>query len=200
MLSLNKVQRYTIFSNQRRYFYMKIKFLKLKDWLILSLMGLMGFSSCHSSKQLAVPEPEPKPTPKPREEIRLMYGVPTMDYHISGRVKDANGKPVKGVAVNMLERGLNATADTIYGDQDNIQRYLKNNEVRTDGQGRFVLKTQDMPRESVRVLVRDTDGKAEGEYKNQLLEVPVDNVDRSKANGMYQGTFIKTMEIELEEK
>ena len=179
---------------------MKIRILKLKDWLILSLMGLMGFSSCHSTKELTAPEPEPKPTPKPREEIRLMYGVPTMDYHISGRVKDAKGKPVEGVAINMLERGLNATADTIYGDQDNIRRYLKKNEVRTDSQGRFVVNAQDLPRESVRVLVRDTDGKANGEYKNQLLEVPVDNVDRSKANGMYQGSFIKVIEIELEER
>ena len=179
---------------------MKIRILKLKDWLILSLMGLFGFSSCHSSKQLTAPEPEPSPTPKPREEIRLMYGVPTMDYHISGRVKDAKGKPVEGVAINMLEHGLNATADTIYGDQNNIRRYLQKNEVRTDSQGRFVVNTQDVPRESVRVLVRDTDGKANGEYKNQLLEVPVDNVDKSKASGWYQGTFIKVMEIELEGK
>ena len=179
---------------------MKIRILKLKDWLILSLMGLMGFSSCHSTKELTAPEPETKPTPKPREEIRLMYGVPTMDFHISGRVKDSKGKPVEGVAINMLERGLNATADTIYGDQDNIQRYLKRTEVRTDSQGRFVVNTQDLPRESVRVLVRDTDGNANGEYKNQLLEVPVDNVDRSKANGMYQGSFIKVMEIELEDR
>ena len=63
-----------------------------------------------------------------------------------------------------------------------------------------MVNAQDLPRESVRVLVRDTDGKANGEYKNQLLEVPVDNVDRSKANGMYQGSFIKVMEIELEER
>ena len=179
---------------------MKIKFLKLKDWLILSLMGLLGFSSCHSTKELTAPEPESKPTPKPREEIRLMYGVPTMDFHISGHVKDSNGKPVKDVAVNMLERGLDATADTIYGDQDNIRRYLEKNEVRTDSKGRFDLRAQGRPQESVRVLVRDTDGKDNGEYKNQMLEVKVNNVDRSNADGWNQGIFNKELEIQLEER
>lgn len=179
---------------------MKIKILKLKDWLILSLMGLMGFSSCQSHKQLAAPEQEPGPAPKPREEIRLMYGVPTMDYRISGQVKDASGKPVKGVAVNMLERGLNDTADTIYGNQDNIRRYLNNTEVRTDDKGRFLISTQEMPRESVRVLVRDTDGEANGEYKNQLLDIKVTDVDKSNADGWYQGVFFKELEIKLEEK
>lgn len=179
---------------------MKIKILKLKDWLILSLMGLLGFSSCHSTKELTAPEPESKPTPKPREEIRLMYGVPTMDFRISGHVKDANGKPVKGVAVNMLERGIEATADTIYGDQDNIRRYLEKNEVRTDRRGYFELSMQGRPQESVRVLVRDTDGKTNGEYRNQLLEVKVNNVDRSNAGGWNQGSFSKEVEIQLEEK
>ena len=187
---------------------MKIKILKLKDWLIVSLMSMLGFTSCHSSKQLpteptenpAVEEKEPRPEPRAREEIRVMYGVPTMDYRISGRVKDANGKPVEGAAVNMLERGIKATADTIYGDQDNIRRYLEKNEVRTDGQGRFTLETKDLPRDSVRVLVRDADGKANGEYKNRLIEIPVENVDKSNANGWYQGSFSKEMEIEMEVK
>ena len=64
---------------------MKIKYLKLKNWLIVSLMGALGFSSCHSHKQLAQPEEEQPPQPQPREEIRLMYGVPTMGYRIMGQ-------------------------------------------------------------------------------------------------------------------
>lgn len=179
---------------------MKIKILKLKDWLIVSLMGLMGFSSCHSHKQLAAPEEETNRTPIPREELRLMYGVPTMDYRISGHVKDADGKPVKGVAINMLERGLEATADTIFGDQENIRRALKKSEVRSDRNGNFTINAQDLPWDSVRVLVRDTDGEANGEYKNQLLEIQVDNVDKSNAGGWYLGVFNKELEIQLEEK
>lgn len=181
---------------------MKIKFLKLKNWLIVSLMGALGLSSCHSHKQLASPQEEPEPQPSPREEIRVMYGVPTMGYHIMGQVKDRQGKPVEGVSVNLLEHGLEATADTIYGDQENIRKYLKKNEVKTDKRGNFELHHDGLPRENVRVLVRDTDGEANGQYKNRLLDVPVkaDNIDKTNAGGWNQGTFNTTIDIELESK
>ena len=35
---------------------MKIKYLKLKNWLLVSLMGMLGFTACKSSKQ-ATAEP-----------------------------------------------------------------------------------------------------------------------------------------------
>lgn len=179
---------------------MKVKYLKFKNWLLVSVMGALGLSSCHCGKQVAAPEEEEIPVVRPREEMRLMYGVPTMDYQIRGRVKDADGKPVKNIRVNMLERGLEATADTIYGDQNNIRKYLESNEVRTDSEGRFELKASDLPQEQVRILVRDADGKSNGQFRNQLLEVKADNVDRSQAQGMYQGTFNKEVEIRLENK
>ena len=181
---------------------MKIKFLKLKNWLIVSLMSALGLSSCHSHKQLAQPEEEQAPRPQPREEIRLMYGVPTMGYRIMGQVKDRNGRPVEGVSVNLLEHGGEATADTIYGDQENIKKYLENNEVKTDKRGNFELRHDGMPREKVRVLVRDTDGKANGRYKNRLLDVPVkaENIDKTNAGGWNQGTFSTKIDIELESK
>lgn len=181
---------------------MKIKFLKLENWLLVSLIGVLGLSSCHSSKQLAEPELEQEAATRPREEIRLMYGTPTMDFHVSGHVKDAKGKPVKGVAVNMLERGIEATADTIYGDQENISKYLERNAVMTDRKGNFTLQSSGLPQESLRVLVRDVDGKENGEYRNQLLDIKVSNedIDRTNAGGWYQGTVNKRVEIELEKK
>ena len=181
---------------------MKIKYLKLKNWLIVSLMGALGLSSCHSHKQLAQPEEEQPPRPQPREEIRLMYGVPTMGYRIMGHVKDPQGRPVKDISVNVLEQGVEATADTIYGDQENIRRYLKRNEVKTDNRGNFELRYDDTPRQNVRVLVRDTDGPANGQYKNRLLDVPVkaENIDKTNAGGWNQGTFSTKIDIELESK
>lgn len=179
---------------------MKVKYFQLKNWLLVSVMGALGLSSCHCSKKAAEAQEEDVPVVRPREEMRLMYGVPTMDYQIRGRVKDASGKPVKNIRVNLLERGLEATADTIYGDQDNIRKYLESNEVRTDGEGRFEIKSSDLPQEQVRILVRDVDGKSNGQYRNQLLDVKADHVDRSQAQGMYQGTFNKEMEIRLENK
>lgn len=179
---------------------MKVKYLKFKHWLLASVMGALGLTSCHCSKKAAATQEEEIPAVRPREEMRLMYGVPTMDFQIRGQVRNADGKPVKNIRVNMLERGLEATADTIYGDQDNIRRYLEDNEVRTDGEGRFELKASDLPQEQVRILVRDVDGKSNGQFRNQLLEVKADHVDRSQAQGMYQGTFNANLEVNLENK
>ena len=38
---------------------MKIRFLKLKDWLLMTVMGLMGLTACHSSKEVAQQPVEP---------------------------------------------------------------------------------------------------------------------------------------------
>lgn len=181
---------------------MKIKFLKLENWLLMSLMGLLGLTSCHSSKQLAEPVEEPEPATKPREEIRLMYGTPTMDFRVSGHVKDANGKPIKGIAVNMLERGIEATADTIYGDQENIRKYLERSSVKTDAMGRFTLQSSGLPQENLRVLVRDVDGDENGAFSNNLIDVKItdDIIDRSKAGGWYQGSANARLEVKLEKK
>ena len=54
----------------------------------------------------------------------------------------------------------------------------------------------------MRVLVRDTDGPANGQYKNRLLDVPVkaENIDKTNAGGWNQGTFSTKIDIELESK
>ena len=77
---------------------MKIRFLKLKDWLLMCAMGLFGLTACHTAKKVAE-EPvknDDKDTveqPVPRGgEMALMYGVPTMDFVVKGRVINEQGK------------------------------------------------------------------------------------------------------------
>ena len=84
---------------------MKIKYLKIKNWFLVTLMGAMGFSSCHCNKELADPQPDTPPI-QDREPVRLMYGVPSMNFMIRGQVKDADGRPVRDIRVNMLDRGM----------------------------------------------------------------------------------------------
>lgn len=181
---------------------MKTKYLKLKNWLLVSVTGALGLSSCHSNKQLAEPEEQQPPRIREREEMRLMYGVPTMNYRLSGRVKDAKGRPVKDVKVNLLEHGIEATPDTVYGDPDRVREYLENTAVSTDRDGRFELNGSGRPFPEVRVLVRDVDGHANGQFRNQLLEIQVtpDDVDRTNAEGWNQGSFSKELEVKLESK
>jgi len=183
---------------------MKIKYLKLKSWLLVTVMSALGMSSCHSHKQLAAPNsnPEDQPEVKEREEIRLMYGVPTMNFHIRGQVMDADGKPVKDIRVNMLERGMEVKDGELQGDPERVQQWLDRSAVTTDSLGRFEIKESGIPQEEVRLMVRDVDGAENGEYKNQLYETKVQrvDVDREGADGWNQGTFMKRVDIKLESK
>ena len=93
---------------------MKIRFLKLKNWLLLTAMGLFGVTACQSSKSAVKPEevngknaseaseeignavvmygtPTVKYDTQERSETALMYGVPTMDFVLKGKVKDEKG-------------------------------------------------------------------------------------------------------------
>ena len=56
--------------------------------------------------------------------------------------------------------------------------------------------------EQVRLMVRDVDGKSNGDYKNRVVEMDVtpDDVDRTNAGGWNQGTYNKEVKINLEKK
>ena len=193
---------------------MKVKFLKLKNWLLVTLMGAMGFSSCHCHKQLAVSEPEPDSLPIPeqpqvpddrpedRSEIRLMYGVPTMNFMIRGQVRDAKGRPVRNIHVNMLERNMELEGTALQGDPEAIKAWLDGTAIETDGDGRFEIQRSGTPQELVRLMVRDVDGKVNGDFKDKVVEMEVTpaDLDRSEANGWFQGTFNKEVDIKLERK
>ena len=180
---------------------MKIKYLKIKNWFLVTLMGAMGFSSCHCSKELAEPQPENPPV-QDHGQIRLMYGVPSMNFMIRGQVKDSDGRPVRDIRVNMLERGMEVADGELQGDPENVQRYLDNTSVRTDDEGRFTIQNNGLPQQQVRLLVRDVDGVENGQFRNQVVDMTVEaaDVDRSDASGMYQGTFNKEVKIKLENR
>lgn len=182
---------------------MKIKFLKLKSWLLVSAMGLLGLSSCHCNKQLATPKEEADQPPVPREELRLMYGVPTMDFHVRGQVTDPQGKPVKNIRVNLLERNMEVQEGELQGDPQAVQNWLSNTEVTTDKKGRFEIQLQGgRPLDEVRLLIRDVDGTKNGDYRNQVMQMKVEasDIDRSQAAGMYNGTYNKEVSVKLEKK
>jgi putative lipoprotein (rSAM/lipoprotein system) len=83
-----------------------------------------------------------------------------------------------------------------------VQRYLENTAVRTDDEGRFTIQNNGLPQQQVRLLVRDVDGKENGLFQNQVVDMEVESgdVDRSDANGWHQGTYNKEVKIKLENK
>jgi len=184
-------------------FVMKIKFLKLKNWLLMALMGAIGASGCKSNSKIAVTEEPPAPRPTPREEIRLMYGVPTMNYMIRGQVHDDDGQPLGDIRINMLELNMAITGDSLHGDPERVSEYLESTFVATDKNGRFSIESSGRPQESVRLLVRDVDGENNGgAFVNHVVDVEVtpEGLDRTNAGGWNQGTFNKELDITLERK
>lgn len=181
---------------------MKVRYLKLKNWLLVTVMGAFGLSSCHCHKEAVKTEEPETPAVKPREEIRLMYGVPTMDFQIRGQVKDSDGRPVEDIRVNMLERNMEVKDGQLQGDPERVKAWLENSAVTTDKEGRFEIKNTGIPQEEVRLMVRDVDGGKNGEFKGRVVEVKVEqkDVDLEGAGGWKQGTFNKEVEIKLENK
>lgn len=181
---------------------MKMHYLKLKNWLLVTVMGAFGLSSCHCHKEVAQPQEEEVPAVKPRNEMRLMYGVPTMNFMIRGQVKDSDGRPVKDIRVNMLERNMEMVDGQLQGDPERVKAWLDNSAAITDKNGNFVINNSGIPQEEVRLMVRDVDGQDNGEYKDQVLDIKVQqgDVDRTGAGGWNQGTFNKEINIKLESK
>ena len=180
---------------------MKIKYLKLKNWLLVTVMGALGLTACHCHKKAARTEVEADTVAvRDRGEIRLMYGVPTMNYEIRGQVRDANGRPVSGIKVNMLERNMEVQGTELQGDPERVKEFLERTSVTPDKKGRFEIKNSGIPQEQVRLLVRDVDGPANGEHRDRLVEMEVtpDAVDRTNASGWHQGTFNQKLDIKLD--
>ena len=188
---------------------MKIKYLKLKNWLLVSVMSLFGLSACNCHKEAAkaddgnkglernrlddrvVPmygvqtrdyrvetldngskaqtDPaEPKSQPQPREPQVTVYGVPTVDFAVKGRVVDGKGKPVKGLQVMLVNSEIDTDnlPDSPYWEQQ-----LKRISDTTDAEGNFDVRTSDRPWEKVRVMIRDIDGSKNGIFEKKIVDV-----------------------------
>lgn len=206
---------------------MKIRFLKLQNWLIASLMSVFGLQACHSQKEVVKEQDaEPRVAP-PDDRIRLMYGVPTrdfrvesipdsaapktqprepqvtvygtptVDYAVKGRVVDAKGKPIKGVQVMLVDEGI---------DVNNLpkssfwEERVKQQSDTTDQEGNFALRISDRPWQQPRVMVRDIDGKQNGAYQDQIVEVTFsdEQQDKKDASAWYLG--VKSAEVTVKMK
>ena len=63
---------------------MKAKITNFANWLLASVISLLGFSACSNGGGMM-----------------LMYGTPTFDYQADGRVIDEEGKPIEGIQVKV---------------------------------------------------------------------------------------------------
>ena len=210
---------------------MKIRFLKLKNWLLMSLMGLLGLSACQSQSSIektdkrekkepkedvlrpmygvpvtdrtrevevktdTVQVKQPKQPVKPREEQVTVYGVPTVDYEVKGRVVNSAGKPVKGIEVAIIAGDCDSK-DLI--DDVMLPPNGKNVDT-TDANGNFTLLSSDRPWQRQRLLVRDIDGKQNGSYQNELIDVEFSEPKRTEDSNKWK-VGVKAAEVTVKLK
>lgn len=188
---------------------MKIKYLKLKNWLLVTLMGALGLSACHSTKSATKNEKEDGPqieedvalqASNKRGEMALMYGVPTMDYILKGKVIGSDGKPVKGMQIVFLNNGIDATPKNLNMENPYVKDYVETHSDTTDANGQFKVKTSDTPQEYMRVFVRDIDGPLNGNYQNDIINVRYEESDKKDSgHGWRMGTMEKEITIKPEQ-
>lgn len=150
---------------------MKEKNIKLLEKLISGGMFLLGFSSCaHKATELN----------RMDKGIRVLYGIPTATYKVSGKVVDESGKPVAGIGVyprlnvdgqNVLDLGEGAV---------------------TDSKGRFEIeeKSSAFGKEQMYVVFRDTDGaEGRGEFASDSVDVELKRKAEGKDGTLDKGIY-----------
>ena len=149
---------------------MKIKYLKVKNWLLLSLASLLGISTGCS-------------TGCGGEE----YGCPEADYRVKGTVVDEQGAPVEGIGVmKRYEAHENRVTQYSYADT-------------TDAEGRFDVKQSSSPGYSyIPVEFHDTDSNQHGLYADTTVNVSFEGARFSGGDGnWFEGTATKEITVTL---
>ena len=107
---------------------MNKRILKLSNYVLSSLVGALGFSSCHSGDAAD-------------EDILCEYGCPFARYAITGTITDENGKPLEGKDIRV---------------KDNIDYCVS--EQKTDAHGAYAYERTNSPgMEKLKVVVSDPD-------------------------------------------
>lgn len=146
---------------------MKNLMLRFCRWA-LALLGISAFDSC------AVMYGSPIP-----DDIFAMYGTPTMEYRVSGKVADSRtGEPIEGIQVGYrnLSNGPQTTLTT-----DN---------------GEFVVEGNGYPSENIKLQFEDIDEEHNGWYFPKEIEVDLvkaENGDGAWFTGIYvaDGVLVK---------
>lgn len=134
---------------------------------ILFLLGVLGFSACGNN------------------DAPVMYGAPSVDYTINGKVTNEAGNPIKGIQV--------ASGDDILGDPFNLQ---------SAEDGSFVLERKDDTAAFGTIILTDIDGHDNGglykEKRVQIQSLPKKKIKDGDGK-WYQGAYEITADIQLEE-
>ncbi len=152
---------------------MKIKYLKLKNWLLVSLAGLLGLQvGCEKA------------------QFEEEYGCPVSTYRVTGTVVDDSGDPVAGIGFGCWN---------LYENDDQYVYYYDT----TDIDGRFVCEhIEGFPIDTtIAVAFSDMDGEANGSFADTVVSVHFLKSERHGGDGNWSyGEVEKAVTITLRRK
>ncbi len=153
----------------------KSRYTKCLQWVIGSLLGLLGFSGCEDGIF-------------GKDEPMDMYGVPTADYIVKGTVTDEAGNPIEG---------LHVTPYLHYYKFDSSKAPL----ATTAKDGTFKLDTIKGMRIPP-IVVADQDGEANGGHfiPDTLTMNEFERIQLEDGTGWYDGVFELKADIKLKKK
>lgn len=122
-------------------------------------------------------------------DVPVMYGTPSADYEIKGKVLDADGDPIKGIKVEVQTYVVRPEPVT-------IQRKFSLDDETYDA------SVQTFPVSKLRLVAQDVDGAENGgEFAERTIELDFSKVEATGDKGAwYSGKFSLEQDIVLEEK
>ena len=122
-------------------------------------------------------------------EPALMYGTPSADYEIKGKVLDADGDPIKGIKVNVQNDWHSA-----FTSQGTECQSLDN--------GDYSVRIKTFPTDKLHLIVQDIDGAENGgEFEEKTVELDFSKIEYTgDKDAWYSGKKSLEQNIVLEEK
>lgn len=146
---------------------MKDLFLRFCRW-VLATLGITGVISCDGDGPLPA----------------LEYGVPVMEFRISGKAVDAKtGQPVKGIAVTHIHPE---------------NQYQRQDTTWTSEKGEFIVQQSSFPSDKMILKFTDVDGSENGEYSVEQVEVALVLKEASQDGWMVGIYAADDVQVELD--
>lgn len=149
---------------------MKIKYLKLKNWLWITLGGLLGINMLC--------------------KVATEYGAPESVYTVKGQVTNPESEPVSGIGISMIN---------YYNDTANNREWIYTPVAYTDSTGRYDISTTDLPyRDTMYVCFFDIDSSENGQYADTMVMASFKEATFTGGDGnWYQGAATVTKNVQL---
>lgn len=152
---------------------MKVRYLKLKNWLLVSIGGLLGISLAGCEKII---------------EPACEYGCPEAKYHVKGTVINDKGQPIEGIGVGKRY---------LYHDENNEPVFSYRDT--TDADGNYSVDNYSFPGEPFPLQFCDIDGDQNGSYNDTIVSVKTEDVHLTGGDGhWYEGEGTVTQNVVMQ--